>query len=114
MFSIHSYDKIESLINYHYSEAEDSLASYTIGMEVGDWSNAGRKSGLFSVHPAVTSDYVWNLFGSPTKLKIQSNKVVLRTVYISKTNFIQVIVVKYATCIRSIIPRSSDYRTICG
>lgn len=71
MFSIHSYDNIESLINYHYSEADKhSLASYTIGMEVGDWSNAGPNSGLFSVHPAVTSEYVWNLFGSPTKLKI--------------------------------------------
>ena len=56
----------ESLINYHYSEADkDSLASYTIGMEVGDWSNAGRKSGLFSVHPAVTSDYIWKIDGSP-------------------------------------------------
>lgn len=66
MFSIHSYDNIESLINYHYSEADKhSVASYTNGMEVGDWSNAGPNSGLFSVHPAVTSDYVWNLFGSP-------------------------------------------------
>ena len=66
MFSIHSYDNIEFLINYLYSAADKhSIASYMIGMEVGDWSNAGPNSGLFSVHPAVTSDYVWNLFGSP-------------------------------------------------
>lgn len=68
-------------------------------MEVGDWSNAGPNSGLFSVHPAVTSDYVWNLFGSPTKLKIESDKVVLRTIHYPMIRFVQIIVVKYTTYI---------------
>ena len=47
-------------------------------MEVGDWSNAGPNSGLFSVHPAVTSEYVWNLFGS----RLSKNQV-LHTNYFS-------------------------------
>ena len=90
------------------------MASYTIGMEVGNWSNAGPNSGLYSVHAAVTSDYVWKIDGSPTKLKIESIKVVLRTVYFSMLRFIQIIIVKYTTHNRNIVPGSSSHRAICG
>lgn len=117
MFSIHFYDNIEFSINYHWSEADKhSMATYGIGMEVGNWwiPDAGSTCGLFSVHPAVTSDYVWNLFGSPTKLEIQYNKIVLRTVYYPIPRFIQIVIVEYATYIRSVIPRNPNYRRICG
>lgn len=85
-------------------------------MEVGDWwiPDDGPYCGLFSIHPAVTSDYVWHLYGSPTKLKIQSIEVVLRTVFYLINRFIQIVIVEYATDIRSVIPRSSSHRTICG
>ena len=85
-------------------------------MEVGEWwlPNEGLTCGLFSVHPAVTDVYYWHLYGSPTKLKIESDKVVLRTVHYPIHRFVHIVIVKYATYIRSIVPTSSGYRTICG
>lgn len=85
-------------------------------MEVGEWwmTTVVTTCGLFSMHPANTDVYVWQYFGSPTKLKIQSNKVVLRTVCYSILRFIQVVITKYTTRIKSNGPGNSSHRAICG
>lgn len=82
-------------------------------MEVGEWwmTTVVTTCGLFSMHPANTDVYVWQYFGSPTKLKIQSDKLVLRTVIMSIIILIQVIVVKYTTHICT-MEGTSDRRSI--